>query len=163
VRDRAKLRVLVQHVRAWPADGAVCVVSAMRTPDALEAILTDIARRFADGVLEAVCAASLGELRETSGATPAPRPPARAELAGEAAARAETPPSPPRVRATTTRNVAIVVAAVRAAGDAGIVGEKLRAAVGLSRPIFHNVLRLAVDMHAVRKTGRLRGMRYFAS
>jgi hypothetical protein len=62
LRDRAELRVRVQHVRAWPAAGGAVVLSRapMRTPDELEAILTDIARRFAHGVLEAVCAASVG-------------------------------------------------------------------------------------------------------
>jgi hypothetical protein len=166
LRDRRELRLCVQHVRTRTADGPVRVVSRMRTPDALEAILTDIARRFAEGVLEAVCAGSLAELVEAAAtprvrSTPSPPVAERAERVGAASAGRRASRRSPRGSATTG-NVAAVVAAIRAAGHAGIVAEKLRTAVGLSRPSFLYAMGRALEAHAVRKTGRLRGTRYFA-
>jgi hypothetical protein len=147
----------VQHVRAWPADGrAVALTRATgRMSDALEALITDIARRFADGVLEAVCTASLTELVE-----------ARRDLTPVRAERGALPSAPGRKTnavppSPVGKNADAIALAVREAGAAGMQAGGLSAALGFTKSTFNAAIRRAVETGLVRREGTKRGTRYF--
>ena len=146
----------MRYVRAWPPDGGAAALKPPRTtrsPDVLEALITDIARRFANGVLEAVSMASFAEFvdaghevtRVPAGRTPATAPDGRKR-------QGRHPP--------VERNAEAIAQAVHDAGAAGIQAAALSEALGFTKSALNAAIRRAVETGLVRREGTKRGTRY---